>query len=1120
MASVLLLRLPLTLLLPLLLLAIPASPTCSSYQSVAPDKVENQWRALSDDVITRRGHVAVALNDDQILLYGGIEKANARNQVANDPSPYVYSRSTGQGSKHSYTSFDGTPSARFGHAAWKWLNSTYFYSGFTQDYTNDLWRIDLPGFTVNQNATFRQVNSTASSPVPVKCYGGIASVLWQSNAMQVVMTFGGTGEGAVNLDAVQLLLLTDGSDSGVCGVSQIGSGETCGDYVAVRTDTVALWATADTSSSVSSPLPRTGHASVTPTGSLCTYIFGGTTTTGDLFGDLWRLCPETNPANPSSYWGGGFSGSKKNFLWKAITPNSTFVPTARYGHIMHELVAGRFLVHGGSGAWPDLFMSKEAEYDIEMNVWVEPDLGISDNLRYHGGTVTPSGELVFFGGEGIYGNVASVFQTNYTSSRCGAGFAQIYCADTISVVCEPCQPGFFSGAGDYVCSECPSGSFSTDVFSIECTMCLKGEYGDGSEGGTSAGHCLKCPTGKASGVEGAPGLADCAQCPGGTFSGLGAWNCTDCDAGFYSAAEASVCSSCLAGTFSAAASASCSACSAGKISALDEATACTNCVAGRYSGGGASECVDCIPGTFSSSDASSSCDDCVAGRYQESSAQTSCDLCAAGKTSAAVAVTSSSTCTDCGKGKYAASTGMDACVDCEAGKYQSVKGQSSCDLCGYGKYSTSTRAKTEGVCLSCPVGRFTPSEGSSSYSDCSTCPAGKYSLPEEGAGCQECQRGRYTADAAMASKFNCTLCDRNFYTDAVGQVACVSCDAGKFSHLGYSKCIDCGLTSSDSASTEAYSGSLQGFYLGDEILDWLNVDGKVEEVGGGPAEGIGSLTASAGDSNLEMAATLDFEVTMPLVLRGHAKGTGVVLSDPSEFGLSLSILGGGNGAWEHVLFVEFDASDSGWQFKEEWFYPTREQVSQRATVELKFEGSAGTVEWAGVGLYNSPSASCDCADGEYMNLDTPNCRTCVDQPTCRAVLAECYRCPAGYACGAGVMMKCGEGEYSWGGELDCQQCEPGWICENGLALPCASDGSIKENGVCVDCPPGFNCRNGVKYQCVEGTYSVGGNGAAGKQCINCEPGKFAGGKGSASCDVCPVGKTSNHGASLCFDDPP
>lgn len=33
---------------------------------------------------------------------------------------------------------------------------------------NDLWRIDLMGFTVNTNATFRRVNSTVGGEVPVR----------------------------------------------------------------------------------------------------------------------------------------------------------------------------------------------------------------------------------------------------------------------------------------------------------------------------------------------------------------------------------------------------------------------------------------------------------------------------------------------------------------------------------------------------------------------------------------------------------------------------------------------------------------------------------------------------------------------------------------------------------------------------------------------------------------------------------------------------------------------------------------------------------------------------------------------------------------------------------------
>ena len=100
-----------------------------------------------------------------------------------------------------------------------------------------------------------------------------------------------------------------------------------------------------------------------------------------------------------------------------------------------------------------------------MNVWVEVNLGMSASLRNHAGAVVAgaTSELLFFGGEDPNGNLDTTYKTNYTSSTCTAGHAQVYCADNNDVVCEPCLAGEFSNSGDYACTACPSGSYSMDT---------------------------------------------------------------------------------------------------------------------------------------------------------------------------------------------------------------------------------------------------------------------------------------------------------------------------------------------------------------------------------------------------------------------------------------------------------------------------------------------------------------------------------------------------------------------------------------------------------------------------------------------------------------------------------
>jgi len=373
----------------------------------------------------------------------------------------------------------------------------------------------------------------------------------------------------------------------------------------------------------------------------------------------------------------------------------------------------------------------------------------------------------------------------------------------------------------------------------------------------------------------------------------------------------------------------------------------------------------------------------------------------------------------------------------------------------------------------------------------------------------------------MARRFNCTLCDRNTYTGNIGSTSCQNCGVGAYSHLGFSTCVSCGATAATNANVELYNGGLQGFHLADEVMvGWTGLGvGDEWKVGvTGPLGGSSNVLYDDADGGVVSATVeLAFEGMMSLVLRGFGKVDGLeAAGGTASIALLLSM------DWitfQEVLLVDLDVSQDGaWQYVEEVFHPSHNQIGKKALVELRSSGGGGSsVHWSGVGLFNSPAMSCGCTDGFYMNLDTPNCRTCTPQPSCRSTHAACYRCPAGHKCAAGVIQTCGNGLYSWGGSRDCEGCEVGWVCENGLTLPCASDGSIEVNGACVACPSGHNCRNGVKKICPVGKYSKGGEGREGKQCINCPPGRYAGNLGSMECTPCQVGKSSGHGHEDCYE---
>lgn len=359
-----------------------AAPQCSSFASTGDVSSSSKWQAEAPSVI-RRSHTATPVGGGRVVLYGGIEEPSARQQVRVGGKDHFFrfdfawtaslpfllpvylslSLSTRLAGRlgpfplpvHAIQSHVPRPSPqvpahllrllpfpRFGHTSWRHLNSVFFYGGFTQDFSAELWRIDLPGFAVNQNATFRRVNSTSASVTPTAVYDAASAVIHSDTDSQIVVIYGGVGAGGVGVNDVQLLKLTNASSSGHCKAALIPAGETCADYGPVRADSEALWGAVDVlSKSAAAPPARSGHAAVTPAGGACVLVFGGMDpASGTIYGDLWRLCPDGSP-DPSTFWSAGFNAGNLDFVWTEITPASSFVPTARYGHIMHELTLGR-----------------------------------------------------------------------------------------------------------------------------------------------------------------------------------------------------------------------------------------------------------------------------------------------------------------------------------------------------------------------------------------------------------------------------------------------------------------------------------------------------------------------------------------------------------------------------------------------------------------------------------------------------------------------------------------------------------------------------------------------------------------------------------------------------------
>ncbi|XP_063676043.1 uncharacterized protein LOC134812504 [Bolinopsis microptera] len=104
--------------------------------------------------------------------------------------------------------------------------------------------------------------------------------------------------------------------------------------------------------------------------------------------------------------------------------------------------------------------------------------------------------------------------------------------DNSEPVCEPCQPGFFSGQlGLAECEPCPTGTYSNGQ-AIECDKCEKGKF----QSETGQETCELCPPGSFSDEE---GLSECTPCKVDTVASEGgSTSCVACSYGFYSPQEA------------------------------------------------------------------------------------------------------------------------------------------------------------------------------------------------------------------------------------------------------------------------------------------------------------------------------------------------------------------------------------------------------------------------------------------------------------------------------------------------------------------------------------------------------------------------------------------------------
>ena len=338
-----------------------------------------------------------------------------------------------------------------------------------------------------------------------------------------------------------------------------------------------------------------------------------------------------------------------------------------------------------------------------------------------------------------------------TCTKCSAGKTTTTSAVDMpgtpvkGLVCQDCQNGTYSEAGDFPCTFC--GVSET--------------YGPGTYSGKGASFCPMCPAGKKS----EEGNTFCSNCTWGYYSLEGAEICTPCQPGKYSnITGSSMCMDCPENTKQSKAGAyTCEVCEAGKTSGGGDVI-CSSCPKGTYSdpaskaeGGTAGECWACGEGKAVKNNR---CQNCEVGRYstQPAEYEAEVDYSTNGPKSGYYG---NYYCSYCDEGYDTANrTGVTSCTACPKGKYK-LEPNAACEFCEAGKRT----------------GMLDGAEATEAASYCVSCTPGKRSGPGNGpantgaVNCIDCEAGRYSN---IDRSFNCTNCDAGYFSES-GKTFCDPC---------------------------------------------------------------------------------------------------------------------------------------------------------------------------------------------------------------------------------------------------------------------------------------------------------------------------------------------------------
>ena len=522
-----------------------------------------------------------------------------------------------------------------------------------------------------------------------------------------------------------------------------------------------------------------------------------------------------------------------------------------FGHSLKR-VASKFLRRG--------WIQKEPLYQGEMyydNERSKPTLELSDCNEWARKLKSKPDNYLLFLSHHPLPKTPRRFRRLQSQTDCAPGTG--WDVANHDYTCRNCSSGKYGGnnreSGDWMCSDCVDGQFTSSEGMVNCELCPVGWQRKHDENERTA--CKVCQAGQ---VQPREGQDRCKECASGMFASTTILvECTDCAKGKYSEKNAEICQDCVRGRYADEQGlSSCKACPAGRYNAASSAENCTTCPSGRHTGsvsGGDSLdiCKNCPPGLYKDENLqhiiSPFCIDCPAGWFAQVEKSENCIVCEAGKFAAPPG--GKDECAVCPEGRYmpvkissegladqcllCLSSGVQSsrttCAGCEAGKVGHTN-EIGCHICPPGFFSPggntcgsdgsacglkacnsssvlhACRSCPSGFygvderfhCAACQAGTWSNVQSAPNASTCISCERGKYgelfAQTSEDA-CKLCSRGKHSAEVGAQHESACALCEMGYYAPDIANRwdPCVKCAPGKYqpNRGSYLPCHDCGM---------------------------------------------------------------------------------------------------------------------------------------------------------------------------------------------------------------------------------------------------------------------------------------------------------------------------------------